>query len=54
MFEFPCPFPARSPQSHVPNGKGYPKMFKAVHDAMGEDAFAVYELVTHLLLGWPM
>jgi omega-6 fatty acid desaturase (delta-12 desaturase) len=25
-----------------------------LYHAMGEDAFAVYELITHLVLGWPM
>merc|ERR1719160_583186 len=25
-----------------------------LYEAMGEDAFAIYELITHLVLGWPM
>jgi omega-6 fatty acid desaturase (delta-12 desaturase) len=29
-------------------------MFKKMHDVIGEDAFAVYELITHLVFGWPM
>jgi len=41
-------------ESHVPPGARYAKMFKGMHDVIGEDAFAMYELVTHLLLGWPM
>ena len=41
-------------ESHVPPGKSYYKIFNKFHGLIGEDAFAVYELVTHLLLGWPM
>jgi len=41
-------------ESHVPPGRAYVKMFKGMHNLIGEDAFACWELVTHLLLGWPM
>jgi len=41
-------------ESHNPPGAKYVKLFKTMHDTIGEDAFAVYELFTHLVLGWPM
>jgi len=41
-------------ESHVPPGKSYAGMFKGMHDLVGEDAFACWELFTHLVLGWPM
>jgi len=41
-------------ESHVPPGRSYVKLFKKMHDVIGEDAFAAWELFTHLVLGWPM
>jgi fatty acid desaturase len=41
-------------ETHVPPARKYVSMFKGFHDLIGEDAFAVWELALHLLLGWPM
>jgi len=41
-------------ETHVPPGRKYISMFKGMHSVIGDEAFAVYELVTHLVFGWPM
>lgn len=41
-------------ETHVPAIKRKTKMLKKVHDFIGEDAFAIIEVVLHLILGWPL
>lgn len=41
-------------ETHVPPSRTWKKQHTAVHAIVGEDAFAVWELVSHLLFGWPM
>mmetsp|Transcript_37652 Transcript_37652/g.69464 ORF Transcript_37652/g.69464 Transcript_37652/m.69464 type:complete len:395 (-) Transcript_37652:325-1509(-) len=41
-------------ETHVPATKKGFKLYKKVHDAIGDDAFALLQVVLHLLLGWPM
>jgi omega-6 fatty acid desaturase (delta-12 desaturase) len=41
-------------ESHTPpTYKGY-RAYQKLFDLLGEDGFAVYQILTHLLLGWPM
>jgi omega-6 fatty acid desaturase (delta-12 desaturase) len=41
-------------ETHVPPARKYISMFKSFHDVIGEDAFALFELTTHLVFGWPL
>mmetsp|Transcript_1578 Transcript_1578/g.1951 ORF Transcript_1578/g.1951 Transcript_1578/m.1951 type:complete len:389 (+) Transcript_1578:74-1240(+) len=41
-------------ETHVPATKKGFRAYKKVHDVIGDDAFAVLQVVLHLLLGWPM
>jgi fatty acid desaturase len=41
-------------ETHNPPGKKYFGKNKTLHGIIGDDAFAVWELLTHLLFGWPM
>lgn len=38
-------------ETHVPASRKYQRQFQAIHDTVGEDAFAIWELVAHLLFG---
>eukprot|EP00469_Lotharella_globosa_P012691 CAMPEP_0167790232 /NCGR_PEP_ID=MMETSP0111_2-20121227/11180_1 /TAXON_ID=91324 /ORGANISM="Lotharella globosa, Strain CCCM811" /LENGTH=394 /DNA_ID=CAMNT_0007682595 /DNA_START=50 /DNA_END=1234 /DNA_ORIENTATION=+ len=41
-------------ETHVPSTKKGFKLYKKVHNVIGDDAFALLQVVLHLLLGWPM
>jgi omega-6 fatty acid desaturase (delta-12 desaturase) len=41
-------------ETHNPPGRKYFNMNKTFHKLIGDDAFAIFELITHLVFGWPM
>ena len=41
-------------ETHVPPSRTWRKQHAGVHRMVGDDAFAIWELVSHLLFGWPM
>eukprot|EP00747_Dinoflagellata_sp_TGD_P056473 gnl/TRDRNA2_/TRDRNA2_150116_c0_seq1.p1 gnl/TRDRNA2_/TRDRNA2_150116_c0~~gnl/TRDRNA2_/TRDRNA2_150116_c0_seq1.p1 ORF type:complete len:431 (+),score=53.03 gnl/TRDRNA2_/TRDRNA2_150116_c0_seq1:79-1293(+) len=41
-------------ESHVPYSTEFGECYRKMFDAIGEDAFAVYQLIGHWLLGWPV
>ncbi len=41
-------------ETHTPSHRKGFKGLKVVHDWIGEDAFALFQVVLHLLFGWPM
>lgn len=40
-------------ESHVPPSTTWLKSYAGMHAAIGDEAFALYQLVVHLLFGWP-
>merc|ERR1712134_178079 len=40
-------------ESHVPPLTRWRKVHEKAEELIGEDAFAVYEVISHLLFGWP-
>merc|ERR1719152_707310 len=41
-------------ESHTPNTKSDIPEYQWMHETIGDDAFAVWQVVAHLLFGWPM